>query len=350
MSLPRSGRVAVRAAFVVYMAGFSVSQLATAQSSVKQRPIVSPITKLEKPARLAPVFIENIGQFDPKVRFQGKVGSQTVWLTNEGVVFDATRPAHVDMLVPAAKPSGSTMDKSLAFERVKPASRIVDRLVFSEDFVGASCCSKVEGKEPQPGMYNYFQGRDPAQWRTNVRGYAEVVYHDVWPGIDLRIYGNGSDLEQEFIVQRGGKLDHVQVAYRGIEGLSVVKDGSLEIDTAFGKLRETQPRIYQQISGKRVAVDGRFKLTSHRSYAFEVGAHNSEYALVIDPTLLYSTFLGGSAGNASDFTNETASGVAVDANGYAYLAGYTLSTDFPTTSGAFRTSNSGSNYISFALN
>ena len=347
MRIPRSGRGTVRAAFVVYLAGIAVSQLATAQSSVKQQPIISPVAKLEKTARSTPIFIENIGQFDPKVRFQGKIGSQTVWLTNEGVVFDTTRPAHDDLLVPQVNPSGSALEKSPLFDRAKPASRCVDRLVFSEDFVGANCCSKVEGKEPQPGVYNYFQGSDPAQWRTNVRGYAEVVYRGVWPDVDLRIYGNGTDLEQEFIVQGAGNLAPVKVAYRGIEALSVAKDGSLEINTAFGQLRETQPRIYQQISGQRIEVAGRFKLTSEKSYAFEVGTYKSEYALVIDPTLLYSTFLGGAAGNRFDSTSETATGVAVDVTGNAYISGYTLSTDFPTTPGVFRTSNPGADYNSF---
>jgi Beta-propeller repeat len=134
-------------------------------------------------------------------------------------------------------------------------------------------------------------------------------------------------------------LDHVEIAYRGIEGLSVAEDGSLEVDTAFGKLRETQPQIYQEIAGKHITVAGHFKLTSETSYAFEVGAHAAQYALVIDPTLLYSTYLGGSAGNVvGSFTYEFAAGIAVDTSGSAYVAGYTRSLDFPTTPGAFQTS------------
>src|SRR6185295_8980921 len=145
-----------------------------------------------------------------------------------------------------------------ALKRAKPESETIDRLVFSEDFVGASCCSKVEGKDPQPGLYNYFQSLDPKEWRTNVRSYAEVVYRDVWPGIDLRIYGNGFDLEQEFIIRPGGDLSRVQIAYRGIERLTIGKDQSLEVATAFGKLRESKPQLYQQIAGRQVAVDRRF--------------------------------------------------------------------------------------------
>ena len=180
MSLLRSVHAASPAAFVIFVAGISVSPLVTAQSSIEQRPGVSPINKLEKTALSAPVFIETLGQFDPKVTFQVKYGSQSVWLTREGIVFDATRPADAEKeAATSLRPSGSTNRLApllpFALDRAKRESRTIDRLVFSEDFVGWSCCSKVEGKNPQPGVYNYFQGRDQTQWHTNVRGYAEVI-------------------------------------------------------------------------------------------------------------------------------------------------------------------------------
>ena len=90
-----------------------------------------------------------------------------------------------------------------------------DRLVFTEDFVAAACCSKVEGSGPRIGVYNYMQDSDSTKWHTNTHGYSEVVYRDVWPSIDLRIYGKGLDLEQEFIVRPGGDLRQIQISYRG---------------------------------------------------------------------------------------------------------------------------------------
>ena len=142
-------------------------------------------------------------------------------------------------------------------------------------------------------------------------------------------------MEQEFIVQPKGDLSRVQIRYRGIDKLGIAQDGGLEVTTAFGKLRETKPLIYQHISDKRIIIDGSFKLTSRTSYTFEVEPHQAKYALVIDPTLLYSTFLGGSSSN-----NEVVTGIAVDASGNAYIAGSKASTDFPTTPGAFQTSTS----------
>jgi hypothetical protein len=255
----RNIRAASTAAFGVFVAGISISQFAAAQSPCRTRDF--PITKREITALSAPVFIENIGQFDPKVKFQVKIGSQTAWLTSGGIVFDSTRPADAEKMGTAStKPNDSKYGKDglLPFElkRAKPEPRTFDRHVFSEDFVGANCCAKVEGKESRPGVYNYFQSSDPSKWRTDVRAYSEVVYRDVWPGIDLRIYGNGPDLEQEFIVQPGGDLRRVQIAYQDIDGLTITKDGSLDAATAFGTLRETKPRLYQQIGHKQVPVEG----------------------------------------------------------------------------------------------
>ena len=285
------------------------------------------------------IFIENQGQFDSRVRYQVKIGAQTAWLTDVGVVYDATRPI-------ASEPATTTrtaladrsrlLSPSAALDRSKPQPRSLERLVFTEDFVHSDCCSKIEGQKPLPGLYNYFQSRDSSDWRTNVHSYSEVVYRGVWPGIDLRIYGNGADLEQEFIIQPGGDLSQVQISYRGIDGLNVAKDGSLEVATAFGKLRETKPRLYQEMENKKVIVDGRYRLTGARSYTFDGEAHNPLYALVVDPTLLYSTFLGGSAGTLFRNIQEEANGIAVDTSGNAYVAGITASTDFPTTPGAFQ--------------
>ena len=310
--------------------------------------IESKLTAHDNPSPISAVrFIENLGQFDPTVKFQGKIGLQTVWLTSDGIVFDATRPARASKET-AILPTSSTNDRKVfpppLSRRTNSESRIIDRLVFSEDFVGSSS-PKPEGKEPQPGTYNYLQSRDIAEWRTNARSYAEVIYRDLWPGIDLRIYAKGSDLEQEFIVKPGGDLTRVHIAYRGINKLNVAKDGSLEVATAFGTLRETKPQLYQKVASTRATVDGRYRLIGEQSYTFEVDSHNTAYALVIDPTILYSTFLGGSMGMRYTHIQEWASGIAVDQAGDAYVAGVTASLDFPTTPGAFQTSPPSGSFI-----
>jgi len=130
--------------------------------------------------------------------------------------------------------------------------------------------------DAQPGHYNYMTGRDPKGWHTGVRAYAGLVYRNLWDGIDVKLTRHGENIEQEFVVHPGADLTRVQIAYRGIDNLKTTEDGSLEITTAFGKLRETAPSIYQEIGGDRVPVVGRFKLLGKAGYTFEVAAHQAE--------------------------------------------------------------------------
>lgn len=258
------------------------------------------LVQLKNASDSTAIFIENVGQFDPRVRYQARIGRHILWVTATGLVFDALRDESTEeQPSPDASVASASLLDLLSLQkqpgRARPESETAERLVFAEDFVAADR-TRLEAKGPQSGSYNYLQSRDPSKWHSNVHGYSEVVYRDIWPGIDLRLYGNGSDLEQEFVVNPGGDLSRVQVAYRGVEKLNVGSDGSLDVGTRLGELHETAPRVYQQIEGRRVAVDGRFKLTGKWSYSFEVGSHDAQYALVVDPTLLYSTFLGGSAG------------------------------------------------------
>jgi hypothetical protein len=277
-----------------------------------------------------PTFIENKGQWDERVRFQLRSGGKTLWLTNNGIAFDNLQ----------SKPEEPTPASDIAAVpgKLHRAPKQFDRLVFYEDFIGALPSPSIEPIDPQPGAYNYLVGSDPAKWHTNVHGYAGVVYRDVWEGVDFKIHGNGPNLEQEFVVRPGADLSRVQVAYRGIERLEIAKDGSLLVHTAYGALRESKPRIYQEVPGKRAFIDGTFKLTSETAYTFDVEPTNPEFALVIDPTLLYSTYLGGSA-------DEQGKGIAVDSKGSAYVAGLTSSADFPTTPGSLESTGSAGSFV-----
>jgi hypothetical protein len=270
-------------------------------------------------------FVENRGQFAPQVRFQLRMRAYTLWLTDDGVVFDMVRTG-----------SGTrTRQPGLELGEVIPRhddshTAVAERLVFAQEFIGASGSPAIEVSEARPGVHNYFIGSVPSKWRTGVRSYGEVLYKDVWQGIDLRLHGIEADLEQDFVINPGADLDRVRVAYRGIGSLRIAQDGAMVVETAFGEFRASKPRIYQEINGKKKEVAGGFKPINGTTFAFEVSAYNHDYALVVDPTLIFSTYLGGSG-------SEEAQGIALDAFGNVYVTGATTSTDFPTTLGAIQT-------------
>lgn len=289
--------------------------------------------------RQAPVFIENRGQFDPQVKFLVKGNGGSLWLTNEGIVFDFQRPTSKQSAKVAEEKPASLKPLPPGREsfdpRVKSEQPPMERLVFKQKLVSSNPNPTIEARDPQPGIYNYFSGSDPDKWRTHVLAYKEVVYRDVWNGIDLKLFSNGQNLEEEFIVHPGADPNEVQLSYEGINGLDVADDGSLQIRTAFGVMTETKPSIYQDLAGQRAPLSGSFKVSGSATYAFSLASHRTDSDLIIDPTLLYSTFLGGSNGD------DWATGIAVDASGSAYVAGTTGSTDFPITPGAFQTVGNG---------
>jgi hypothetical protein len=302
------------------------------------RDLPNPQALMQKLNAERPIFIENRGQWDSRVKFQVKTRGGALWLTNDGIVFDFVRPKQGN------SPNSQALTPPLDSKDRLPE---LERLVFQQKFVAPNASPTIEARDPLPGIYNYFYGSDPNKWRSHVKGYPEVTYHNVWAGVDLKLSADGPNLEEAFIVHPGADPAAVRLAYEGIEGLKTNDDGSLEIATSFGDLVETTPRIYQEKSGKPTPVDGHFKFAGN-AYSFEVTKRDETADLIIDPTiiltksanqksrdpgmLLYSSFLGG---NAQDY----AYAVAVDSSGAALVTGRTISTNFPTTVGAFQGPN-----------
>jgi hypothetical protein len=205
-------------------------------------------------------------------------------------------------------------------------------------FVGADRQASVAGSGRAPGTVNYLRGDDPSRWRTNVPTYYGVVYRELWPGIDLRLSGADGALKYEFRVRPGARPQDIRLAYRGAQGLRRDGDGALQIATALGDLRDAPPIAYQEIGGVRVPVESRYQLSGHNAYGFALGSYARDRELVIDPSLAYSTFLGGGS-------DEIGNAIQVDAAGNAYVTGYTQSPDFPTTAGAFDRTGAASNNL-----
>src|SRR5215831_10482860 len=205
-------------------------------------------------------------------------------------------------------------------------------VVLGLRFLGANPLPTVTGAERAPGNVNYLHGNDPADWHTDVPTYAQVVYHDLWPGVDLSLREKNGALTYEFRVRPGARIEDIRLAYRGANGIALDRTGGLQIETAVGTMQDSAPESYQEIGGVRVPVDSNYLLLGSNmpeAYGFQVGAnYRADQDLIIDPGVQFSTFLGGSS-------DETPAGIAVDAAGNSYVVGTTQSPDYPTTVGAF---------------
>ncbi len=258
-------------------------------------------------------FVPNAGQMDARVRYSAQTGSKSFYFTQDEAVI-------------------SFINQTRAKTQTK-----LQGLVLRLGFIGANPRAAIAGQAPQSGTVNYIIGNDPAHWHTRLATYAEIIYRDLWPGIDLLFRSENGQLQYEFLLRPGARVRDIRLAYRGAKSLSVDSDGNLIIHTPVGNITDTRPVTYQMVKGKRIAVASRFapKPTSKLSYGFSVGSYDHSRELILDPGLVYSTFLGGTADDAGN-------GIAVDSAGQAYVTGNTYSANFPTTAGAFDQTYNGS--------
>ena len=264
-------------------------------------------------ANLPLSFEPNLGQTDAGVRFLAHGPGYTLFLTRAEAVL--------------------SMRGSLRDPRPKnndPQSAVV-RIALR----GAASSPSIEGVDRLPAKSNYFIGNDPNRWRTEVPNYARIELKNVYPGIDLIYHGvERGQLEYDFRLAPGADPKLVRLSFKGGKRLALDRDGNLVVSVGNSKLIERAPVIYQGDGGERRTVAGRWVLRGADTAGFRLARYDRRRPIVIDPVLVYSSYLGGSGGDSGH-------GIAVDSSGDAYVTGDTFSTDFPTTSGVFQTSNNG---------
>jgi len=120
--------------------------------------------------------------------------------------------------------------------------------------------------------------------------------------------------------------------FEGADAMRVA-GGDLVLKVGEREVRWRKPVAYQTIGGRRTAVACRYQVNGRR-VAFAVARYDRTRALVVDPVVSYSTFIGGTG-------TERGYAIAVDPAGYAYSAGQTVAVNFPATPGAYQSSNRG---------
>jgi hypothetical protein len=269
-------------------------------------------------------FEANRGQTHKDVRFLSRGPGYGLYLTAGEAVLVLSKPnvdARRDALRTQVRPDTPAQEKSVALRM---------------SLVGAAHKPVVSGLDELPGKANYFIGKDRSKWRTNVPTYAKVQYENIYPGVDLVYYGNQRQLEYDFVVAPGADPKKIVLGFKGADKLEIDAQGELVLHASGGDIRQHKPIIYQEINGVRHAIDGGYVRKGADRVGFQVAAYDASRPLVIDPpvVLSYSTYLGGSS-------EDQGLGIAVDANGNAYVTGATTSTNFPTAAGAFQTTFAG---------
>jgi hypothetical protein len=331
-------------------------------------------------------FIENKGQWHPDVLYLTRMGGLDVWITKYGVNYTFYKMEKK----PNAKQTEHLPSKF--DDDLKDATLLGHRVLMKLQNHNAN--PQREGKQKQAGYYNYLIGNDPSKHASNVGLYKEAVVKSVYNGIDLRYYFDKGYLRYDFVVQPGADPSQIRFSLEG-EDKEYLKNGALCYTTRFGEVQMQDLYVYQQGDKKQVPA----KFTQQNGvWQFQLSKYDKTQALIIDP-LIYSTYIGGSSndvgysiaidgsGNAyitgetdsADYDttagvfqttkagvydvfvsklNNTGTGliystyiggssndyglaIAIDGSGNAYITGYTESSDYDITPGAFQTTNGG---------
>jgi hypothetical protein len=190
---------------------------------------------------------------------------------------------------------------------------------------GAKSDARMEGLDELPGGVSYFKGPDPKAWTAKVPTYAKVSWREVYRGVDVVFYGNQRQLEYDFVVGADADPGAIRLVFDGAD-VRLDAEGNLVLGTGAGELTQKAPVAYQDGDEGRRPVAARFAPAGPSEVAIVLGAYDHARPLVIDPVLVYSTFLGGSA-------TDVIQAIAVDGAGDAYVTGLTASVDFPNTFG-----------------
>jgi uncharacterized repeat protein (TIGR01451 family) len=207
----------------------------------------------------------------------------------------------------------------------------------------AATAPRITGVDQLPGKVNYLVGNNANDWRTNIPTYTRVRYEEIYPGVDVVYYGNQRQLEYDFMIAPGGSYKQIRFAFDGAGKLKLNRNGDLILQSGAHNLTLLRPKAYQNINNTRREVSVRYSLKRRGEVTFQVGNYDKTQPLVLDPLLVYSTYLGGSG---QDIGNS----IAVDSSGNAYIAGQTASLNFPTSSPIQATKDAGTDAFVAKLN
>jgi gliding motility-associated-like protein len=311
-------------------------------------------------------FIENKGQWDNGTRFKAFMPNASFYLQKHGFSVLMQNPADMEALretmhgIPQQNSSSvksantnnvqsggkstlasslpPTMDptgEGMSTSNNSGASLIMHSHVYQVEFLNSSDQVEIQGDKPLDTYNNYFIGNNPAKWQSNCKVFQAVVYKNIYPNIDLRYYTENNQLKYDIVVHPGGNPDNIVLKYNGADKL-IVKSNQITIHTSVGDVKEMIPRTYQFSKDGNKDIECTYQAGPDNTVRFHLKNYSTAATLIIDPTLIFSTFTG----SKSDNWGYTAT---YDESGNFYSGSITLDSDpinngnlFPVSPGAYQ--------------
>lgn len=266
------------------------------------------------------IFRENKGQWEKQVLYKSEVKSGAVFFEPNQITFnfyDARDVKRIKGDHHKLEGFTPTIDYTMHFH------------AFRMKFLGANPSTSVKGSETIKEYFNYFIGNDKSRWASGVRGFKTVRYTELYPGIALKVSSQNNSFKYVYEVNAGADASRIQIQFEGAEKLSVNAQGDLVIQTTIGDITDLKPYAFQNIRGKETAVPCHYALEGNTLHYVFPGGFDKTQPLLIDPTLIFSTYSGSTADNFGY-------SATYDSKGNAFGAGSVFGVGYPTTIGAYQ--------------
>jgi hypothetical protein len=207
---------------------------------------------------------------------------------------------------------------------------------FRLRFAGANPQAEVSGIEELPGKSSYFSGPNQKSWHASIPHYAKVKYSGIYPGIDLIFYERGGQLEYDFVAAPRANLQAIHVRIEGIKP-KLTPAGDVALLAGRDEVVLRKPRIYQE-QERGDLIEATYSL--HGSdLAFSMGKYDRDHSIVIDPALIFSTYIESNCQPPQNpefepqACSDTVADISADQTG-VYITGSTTANTFPATTGS----------------
>jgi gliding motility-associated-like protein len=265
-------------------------------------------------------FIENKGQWESNVNYKAEIKSGAVFFENEAITF------HLYSSEDIKRVKGD-------HHKIENYQQQIDYTIhlhaFKMVFEGANIQALKTGEDPVREYFNYFIGNNPAGWASRVRGFEKITYTEIYPGVNLEVVTSNGQLKYTYQVKKNVSATVIRTTLKGVDDVALDEQGNLQIRTSLGNLTDTKPVAWQVINGIRKEIACQFLISGKTiAYSFPEG-YNKNYDLIIDPTLIFSTY----SGSTSDNFGYSAT---YDRVGNAFAAGSVFGIGYPTTLGAYQ--------------
>ena len=240
----------------------------------------------------------------------------------------------LEAMVFKARNSLVTQGMTAAYKDLGNVPSIIKGHVYKVNYLNANETATCNGENKLAYYNNYFKGKNQTKWAQNVSGYKAIHYNNLYDNIDLKVYSASKYMKSDYIVKVGGEPKSIKLQYEGVDGISLEENGRLKVLTSINTIFEMKPYAYQIINGKEVEVACDFVLVDDIVSFNLPNGYDKSVELVIDPTLVFSTYSGSPSDNWGSSSTH-------DNLGNMFLGGISLGPDYPTTTGAFQTDFAG---------